>query len=433
MKKTTHFLIMVGGSVLWLSFSVYLSLAWIEELTKLFNKTIAITIISGIAYLPGYLSANLFITLLFVKHDYPIGSYQQPLSVLIPAHNEEKHLYATLQALAWQDYQGSLEIIVIDNASNDGTRKIAEKARKNLALKIKILTELQKGKHHALNKGLKEVNTKYFVCLDADTVLHEKAISLIANRINQDEKTGAVAGGILVLNHQETLLTKMQYYDYFLSINAIKHLQSHYRSTLVAQGAFSIYVTALVKELGGWDEVEGEDIVLTWKILKAQRAVLFEPRAVSFTIVPSSIKSFLSQRMRWAKGMIEGLKAVKPWEQRNFFPLYFTFIDLLIPLIDLCYLLFFLPGIILSFFGFFYLVGPISLYVIPLFLFNYFLIYRIATTQVLKPMNIPFQLNFGEFISFMVFYQSLMAFSAFLGYLAALFSFTVPWNKKEPS
>ena len=144
--------------------------------------------------------------------------------------------------------------------------------------------------------------------MDADTVLHEQALSLISAKIAQEEKNGAVAGGIFVKNRNDNLLTRMQYYDYFLSINAIKHLQSHYGSTLVAQGAFSIYDTALVKELGGWDEADGEDIVLTWKILRSKRSVLFEPRAASFTVVPSTIKSFFRQRRRWAKGMIEGLR-----------------------------------------------------------------------------------------------------------------------------
>ena len=84
------------------------------------------------------------------------------------------------------------------------------------------------------------------MCVDADTVLHEQALSLISAKIAQEEKTGAVAGGIFVKNRNDNLLTRMQYYDYFLSINAIKHLQSHYGSTLVAQGAFSIYDTGLV-------------------------------------------------------------------------------------------------------------------------------------------------------------------------------------------
>ncbi|HOE77366.1 MAG TPA: glycosyltransferase [Bacilli bacterium] len=427
MKKRRHFFIMVLGSLVWLLFSVYLSLAWIEELTKLFPKVLAIVVIGGIAYLPGFLAANLFITLLFVNPKPLTLPFSQPLTVLIPAHNEEKNLYFALEALSRQDYPGKLEIIVIDNASTDKTREIAEAAKKAFSLNFKILSEPRKGKHHALNTGLKEITTKYFVCVDADTVLHEQALSLISAKIAQEEKTGAVAGGIFVKNRNDNLLTRMQYYDYFLSINAIKHLQSHYGSTLVAQGAFSIYDTALVKELGGWDEADGEDIVLTWKILRSKRSVLFEPRAASFTVVPSTIKSFFRQRRRWAKGMIEGLRTVKPWEQRCFFAKYFTFIDLLIPLIDACYLIFFLPGIILSFFGFFYLFGPISLYVIPLFLFNYWLIYQITVRQVFKPLQIKCQLNFFAFLLFMAVYQILMAFSAFLGYLTAL------WPQKIPS
>lgn len=134
MKKRRHFFIMVLGSLVWLLFSVYLSLAWIEELTKLFPKVLAIVVIGGIAYLPGFLAANLFITLLFVNPKPLTLPFSQPLTVLIPAHNEEKNLYFALEALSRQDYPGELEIIVIDNASTDKTREIAEAAKKAFSL-----------------------------------------------------------------------------------------------------------------------------------------------------------------------------------------------------------------------------------------------------------------------------------------------------------
>ena len=112
MKKRRHFFIMVLGSLVWLLFSVYLSLAWIEELTKLFPKVLAIVVIGGIAYLPGFLAANLFITLLFVNPKPLTLPFSQPLTVLIPAHNEEKNLYFALEALSRQDYPGELEILL---------------------------------------------------------------------------------------------------------------------------------------------------------------------------------------------------------------------------------------------------------------------------------------------------------------------------------
>jgi poly-beta-1,6-N-acetyl-D-glucosamine synthase len=56
----------------------------------------------------------------------------------------------------------------------------------------------------------------------------------------------------------------MQEWDYFLGIASIKRLQGLYQGTLVAQGAYSLYKTQCIKEVGGWPDAIGEDIVLTW-------------------------------------------------------------------------------------------------------------------------------------------------------------------------
>lgn len=54
----------------------------------------------------------------------------------------------------------------------------------------------------------------------------------------------------------------------FLGIASIKRMQGMYQGTLVAQGAFSLYTTDILKQVGGWPDAIGEDIVLTWKMLR---------------------------------------------------------------------------------------------------------------------------------------------------------------------
>ncbi len=75
----------------------------------------------------------------------------------------------------------------------------------------------------------------------------------------------AVAGAVLVRNSRENILSNMQEWDYFLGIASTKRLQGMYRSTLVAHGAFSLYKTDAIRNVGGWPDAIGEDIVLTWR------------------------------------------------------------------------------------------------------------------------------------------------------------------------
>src|ERR1700686_4714004 len=125
----------------------------------------------------------------------------------------------------------------------------------------------------------------------------------------------------------------MQEWDYYLGIAAVKRMQGLYQSTLVAQGAFSLYRTDEVRRIGGWPDAIGEDIVVTWRLMETGDGVLTEPTAVAFTDVPVTVKHFVRQRARWARGMIEGLRAVPPWRQPRPLTRAIAGIDILIPLL----------------------------------------------------------------------------------------------------
>lgn len=60
--------------------------------------------------------------------------------------------------------------------------------------------------------------------------------------------------------------------------------------------------------MGGWPDTIGEDIVLTWALLRNHGRVGFESTAVAFTDVPTRLRVLIRQRRRWARGMIEGLR-----------------------------------------------------------------------------------------------------------------------------
>ena len=92
----------------------------------------------------------------------------------------------------------------------------------------------------------------------------------------------------------------------------------------MAQGAFSAYRTEVVRETGGWQNVLGEDIVLTYALLQQGLVSSYEPAAVGYTEVPQTCNGLYNQRKRWAIGMLEGLSSVPPWRQGSAYSLYFT-------------------------------------------------------------------------------------------------------------
>lgn len=189
-----------------------------------------------------------------------------------------------------------------------------------------------------------------------------------------------------------------------------------FQGTLVAQGAFSLYKTDAVRAVQGWPDAIGEDIVLTWKFLARRWRVYFEPLAVAFTDVPESFRHLVRQRSRWARGMIEALKLLKPWNHPSVYAKYLTGCNLLMPYLDLVYTFCWLPGLVLAFFGIFWIVGPATLLVLPLTFIQNFILYRYQS-RVFRSLNLHIRKNLFGFIAYVLFYQMVMSPVSVYGYV----------------
>lgn len=427
----TKFYISILIALLWVLISFEVSRNWIEDLSKITSPMIAYIVISGVAYVPGFMNAFLVSSLILdrqpkVKNQNPTDS----VTLLIAAYNEEAGIFDTLNYIKKQKYNGYIKTIVIDNNSTDNTAKEVGRAIYELNMDILLLHEPTPGKFNALNHGLNFVDTKYVITLDADTLIHKDAINFLVSRMNSSpEDVVAVAGSMLVRNSRDNLLAKVQEWDYFLSIASIKRMQGLYQGTLVAQGAFSLYKTDTVKRLGGWSDAIGEDIVLTWKMLKEGNRVYFEPMAVAFTDVPIKLSHFVKQRSRWARGMIEGLREVKPWQQPLVFYKFLTGIDLIILYMDFSYTFFWIPGLILAlFFKKYYIVGPMMLLVLPLTLASFWILYRFQSKVVFKNLNLRVRKNHIGFIIFILAYQMIMSPVSLYGYVQELVGTKRVWE-----
>lgn len=417
-------------ALLWLYISIYIAHPWLRDLAFHVSYPLALLIIGGLAYVPGYMNAFLVISLILDRQ--PPSKNEDPneeITILIAAHNEEDKIFQTLQYIDKQDYLGKIKVTVINNCSTDQTVHEVRRAKKKLSIDIRLIHENKPGKFHALNHALKFVATPYFITLDADTLLHPSSIRYLVSRMKSSPAdVCAVAGSVLAKNSRENLLTKMQEWDYFLGIASIKRLQGLYQGTLVAQGAYSLYKTECIEEVGGWPDAIGEDIVLTWRLLERKWKVYFEPCAVAFTEVPSSFKHLVRQRARWARGMIEGLHEVKPWKQPQIYVKYMTGINLIMPYLDLTFTLCWIPGLILALFGNFLIVGPATLFVLPLTLISYSFLYIYQRNVVFKRLQLRIRKNIIGFIFYFLGYQMIMSPVSVYGYLQELFKFKRKWK-----
>jgi biofilm PGA synthesis N-glycosyltransferase PgaC len=212
----------------------------------------------------------------------------------------------------------------------------------------------------------------------------------------------------------------MQSWDYMLGIAAVKRQQSLMRGTLVAQGAFSIYRADALRAVGGWPDMIGEDIVVTWAMLERGDRTTFEPTAVAFTDVPVTVRALARQRQRWARGMIEGLRQFGPRliTGRRMYA-HAVAANFLFPLLDLTFTLAFPAGLVLAAMGNFMIVGPMTAAVLPLNALALSVLYR-KQKGVFGVLGLRIRKHRLGLAAYFLLYQFLMAPVSLSGYVMEL-------------
>lgn len=425
----TKFYIALICSFSWFWLCAVLALPWVHELADLVGSPFAWFIILFIALIPGYMQAFLLSAYLLDRRPPPrkIDS-NPPVTILIAAYNEEDVIGKTLTTISKQDYAGEIQVIVIDDGSHDNTISIIQ------SFHLKDLTLIKNehgGKAFALNTGLAKAKHELIVGLDADTQLKPSAIRELVHRLLSDPPgTAAVAGSLFVSNSRYNILTRMQEFDYFQAITAIKRVQSLFHGTLVAQGALSIYRKSLIQEIGGWPPTVGEDIVISWALLTRKYRIGFCEKAVAFTSVPTSYRVFFYQRSRWSRGMMEAFRHNPSILVTPRLTLFFIYWNLFFPILDFTFVFIFIPGLILACFGKFYIAGPMTLAVLPIALV-YNIVFFLTQSKIFKELKLLVRRNFSGFIMYVLFYQLIMAPACIHGYLSEILSLKKKWGTKK--
>ncbi len=206
-------------------------------------------------------------------------------------------------------------------------------------------------------------------------------------------------------------------------------MQSMYHGTLVAQGAFSLYTREALEQVGGWPECVGEDIVVSWALLETGARIGYCEEACLFTKVPDRLRQFSRQRQRWSRGLMEafarhGRLLVKP----RLSTLFIWWNLLFLPM-DLVYTLVFIPGVIAALFGHYWIVGLMTLLVLPLAMVWNAIIFRVQQ-QMFKSQDMRVRRNVGGFLFYTLGYTMILQPVCVMGYAAELLHLRKTWGTK---
>lgn len=223
------------------------------------------------------------------------------ISIIVPAYNEENIIKSTIKSLLNIDYpKNKMEIIVVDDGSKDRTYEIVKQYRsKNL----RVLRKENGGKASALNFGLNHAKNEFVAIVDADTILEKTAIKKCMNYF--DEKDVAAVTSHILVKNTGTWLGKLQNID-LMVISMLRKTQEFINAINATPGPLSIYRKNILLKVGGFDENNiTEDVEIAWRLINNNYKIRMAFDAMSYSILPSNIKSLWKQRTRWVIGGIQ--------------------------------------------------------------------------------------------------------------------------------
>ncbi|WP_067149954.1 glycosyltransferase [Pseudotamlana agarivorans] len=236
-------------------------------------------------------------------------------TVIVPAYNEGKQVWDTLISLAESDFpENKLQLLAIDDGSKDDTWEWMLKAKNTLGDRLEIFQQPKnQGKRHALYRGFNHGTGEVFVTVDSDSIVNKDTIRLLVSPFVHNEKCGAVAGNIRVLNNKKALLPKMLDVSFVLSFEFVRSAESTLNSVLCTPGALAAYRSSAVfaclpewinQTFMGKPSDIGEDRAMTNMILKQGKHVLFQRNAYAYTNVPEKYKGLYKMFIRWGRSNV---------------------------------------------------------------------------------------------------------------------------------
>lgn len=281
-----------------------------------------------------------------------------PISVLVPAFNEETTVVEAVRSVLSLDYPQH-EVIVINDGSTDATMERLTRefglvrretiVRRSIPIESRIrgiyrspsipnlvvIDKEHRGKSEALNAGINASRYPLFCTIDADSVFQENALLRVVRPFLEDpDRVIAVGGQVRVANGckveggrvvdprlPNNVLAAFQVVEYLRAFVASRLGLSAMNNLLILSGVFSLFRKDVVVEVGGYrSDVVTEDMELVLRLHHSMReqgrpySVVFLPDPICWTEVPQRLATLARQRGRWHRGLVHSL-----WLHRSIF------------------------------------------------------------------------------------------------------------------
>ena len=299
------------------------------------------------------------------------GDLTKPLTMIVPAFNEEVTIVDSVTNLLHCDYPRH-EVVIVNDGSGDRTLERLQDAfrlrrtdvpyREAIAtarvrgmyqatiplppsvMRVVVIDKENGGKADALNAGINASIAPYFVSLDAVSILDQHALKELMRIIQEDPRVVAVGGQVAIANGctiensrvvrvgvPARPLARFQMVEYLRSFTTGRTALDRLEAILILSGVFAVFEKESVIRAGGYltpfvrhrvtQEYVGtgvgtvcEDMEIVVRLHRyvrdklQDRRIAFLPHPVAWTEVPETLESLRKQRGRWYRGLRESLR-----------------------------------------------------------------------------------------------------------------------------
>src|SRR3989338_3427728 len=266
-----------------------------EDPIMIFSSVLFGIVLSFLAFLFA-----VFVISRFIKRENV--AFEPKVSVVVPAYNEGKNIGECLDAVFASNYpQNKLDVIVVDDGSNDNTLKILEKYKK-----ARILKQNHLGKVEALNNGIINSSNEFVLTLDADTTLDKNCIREMVKPF-LGKSVGASTGNNNIKN-KKSVLSMFQNIEYHFTNLMRNSFSAVFKQGAWISGSLACYRKSALKKIGYFKkDTMAEDIDIALELKKAGYKTVIVPAAFGHTIVPTRLKELYRQRVRWWVGTLQAI------------------------------------------------------------------------------------------------------------------------------
>src|SRR3989338_1222315 len=263
----------------------------------------------ALEYMPALITFIFLLTimsyyaLIFIKIKKPAKTQKfSSITLIIPAHNEGKYVAGAIESVLDAEFDGNKQIIVVDDGSKDKTYEIASRYKP----KVELIKTEHSGKAASLNKALSIAKNDLIAGVDADSIIHKDALELMKDEIEREDII-AVTGVVKVKNRKTFIGVWLHIEQLYNSLTRL--LLSKINANIVTPGPLSMYRKKELMEAGGFS-LEGfsEDIDVTIRLIRKGYKIGFAENAIAETNMPYTVKEFLRQRARFARGILNIFK-----------------------------------------------------------------------------------------------------------------------------